>query len=105
MERLDQMLHAGIHVKVIGQKKPRVREQVSDMVLREHQRGKEFLRVTLEPLSPKLDKRLFILVEEKAALRPIDPKMIQRGAHLRREGKIGRRPPILGSDDPQLIQD
>ena len=105
VKRLDQILHAGLHVEVPCQKSPQVRDQVSEILLCDGHRRDEMLDVALEPRAAKLDERLLILIENKTVLRAIDTKLMERGTHLRRESEIGRRPLLFANDNSQFIDD
>src|SRR5207244_13420323 len=71
VERLDQILHAGLHVEVPCQENPHIRDQVPEILLRKYHRWDELLDVALETPASKLDQCLLILIKKKTVFRAI----------------------------------
>src|SRR6266704_3186959 len=99
------MLHSGLHVEVPCQKRSHIPGHISEMLPCDQYRADEVLEVAFEPGSVKLDKRLLILIKNKTICRTVDAKLMQRGAHLRREGEIGGSALLFTDDDSQFIDD
>ena len=92
-------------MQVTGQERPRAADQVLEILRRKNHRRDKLLSVALEPPASKLDQRLLVLIKKQAVLRAIDTKLMQRGTHLRREGKVGGRALLFIDDDSQFIHD
>src|SRR2546427_554409 len=104
VEGLDQVPHAGVHVKVSCQKSPQVPDGVSDVLFRKYHRRDELVDVARELPAAKLDQCLVILIENQTILGTIDTKLMDRGTYLRGEGEIGRAL-LFTNEDPEFIDD
>src|SRR5205814_9981567 len=105
VERLDQVFHAGLHVKGATEERSGIRDQIPDLLPRNRDRWDEFLAVTLASGAGHFDQRLVILIEDQTVFRTVDAKLMQRGMHLRRKREIGGRALIVGDDDAKLVDD
>src|SRR6266446_2211015 len=105
IKRFDQILHAGLHVEVPCQKSPAICDRASEILLGSSHRRDEVFEVALKSGPPKLNQGFMILIKDKTVCRTVNPKLMERWTHLRRESEIGCGAPFFTDDDSQLIDD
>src|SRR5439155_14950448 len=68
-------------------------------------RREEMLRVALVPLALEPDQRFVVLIEQQTMARPINPKLMERRAHLARKREVGGRRILVRNEHSELIHD
>jgi len=105
VERFDQMLHAGLHMKILARKSSEVSGHVRTILLCQCQWGSEFLEITFEFGASKVDQRLLILIENQTVLQAIDAELMKRWPHLRGKSEVGCSSIKFRNHRSQLVHD
>src|SRR5258708_17555328 len=99
----EQVFNAGLHVKITREKSADILAYIGHILPGKNHGWDKFLGVTLETRPAKLDQSLVVLVKNEAVFRPINPKLMDGGAHLRGEGEVSRCLFLVRYDDPEFI--
>ena len=75
------------------------------MLAGKEQRRDELFEIAREPRAAEPEEDLMVLIEEKPVPRPVNGKLVDGRAHLRRKCEIRRRALPFADDDPQLIDE
>src|SRR5215469_213749 len=105
VERLNQVLQAGLHVEVVSQESGDVLSEIPEVLSSKLQRRNELLEIALISFPSQFNENLLILIEDETVPCTVNTELVKGGAHLRREREISGDATGFMNDDSQFIND
>src|SRR6516225_7378703 len=92
-------------MEVSCQKGPETCGQVPKILASKYRGRDKSLCMARETGATELDQGLLIMIQHQAVLSSVDPQLMKRRPHLRREREISRDALLVANDYPQFVND